>query len=273
MNFERLSFQSWIESHLNCTNLETWSTYRAALQGIVLHPADIVVAEDLLKRDGTSLLQRAFLSFSGAYEDLGRGNGSWGVVKLYYCLFYSVRSRLLFRKHGLIRNGSWFHFDFNNSASGSGNSPVRLTGDRFRSDHDTSINLYERIFGGSDRLLSNSVDSVPPLQWLMDLRNIANYRIANFTDPVFPMDILVGGGGVEIESLVQQSINDVDDGLTFQPEFAWLALPMKQLIGAVGDMAACGASMSLSAEKKAHLQSKFSSLPECLRNELSGICS
>lgn len=269
MNFERLAFQCWIENTLGCENLEDWSSFKGRLEGFSLGVEYKSEVESLVRKDATSFFQRGLISFSSAYEDFRRGDGGWGIVKLYYSLFYSLRSRLFFRNQAMIRNRCWFHFDINFNAGAV--SARRLSGDRYRNDHEASINLYEDIFGLSDILLSNKISEIPPLKWMMDLRNISNYRMARFSDPDFPNDVLSIINRASIDALIDSNIHDTDNRLAFQPEHAWIALPMKHLVAAAEDMRSCSSVIMAGSNQVTQLSRKIDVLPEILRARLGSI--
>ena len=262
MNFERLAFQSWMERHLGCRDLNRWDSYRSKIEEYLITTDSQPAAVEALDRDAASLLHKGLLSFIGACNDLDLNNRSWAIIKLYYSLFYTIRARLCSRRHGLLRNKSWYHFDINFC----GIAPIRLNGrrDRYRNDHECALHLYEDIFSGSDVLISNLVDGLPPFSWMMDLRNIANYRVARFPDPEFPLDVTAKIGLVDasaLEKIIDDNIVDSANILLFQPEYAWIAIPMKQLLAGYADLALRGQSIALPVDQYEHTERIFRTLP------------
>jgi hypothetical protein len=266
MSFERLAFQSWMEGHLGCRDLTRWESYRQKIEECLITTDSLPIAISALDHDATSLLHKGLLSFIGACNDLSLNNRSWAIVKLYYSLFYTIRARLCFRRHGLIRNKSWYHFDVNSSDSAA----IRLNGkrDRYRNDHECALHLYEDIFANSDILISNMVEGSAPFSWMMELRNIANYRLARFPDPEFPLDLTVKLGVVDastLEKIIDDNISDSTHVLMFQPEYAWIAIPMKQILAAYTDLVSRGQSVTLPREQYEHTNRIFQSLPSGFR--------
>ncbi|WP_157374693.1 hypothetical protein [Burkholderia ubonensis] len=266
MSFERLAFQSWIENYLGCNSLDQWDSYRQKVEQCVITPEIQSFAISALGKDAGSLLHKGILSFLGACSDIRLNSRSWAIVKLYYSLFYTVRARLCSRKHGLVRNRSWYHFNINLA----GAVPVRLNGrkDRYRNDHECALHLYEDIFDQSDALISNLVDGEQPFAWMMEMRNIANYRLARFPDPEFPLDITSKIGFVDealLERIVGDNIADSAHTLMFQPEHAWIAIPVKQIIAAHSDLVARGQSITLPADQYEHTLRLFESSPKAFR--------
>jgi hypothetical protein len=267
MSFERLAFQVWVEHSVGCVDPDKWDSYREGLKHFEVTTSLKSAAIDAVTRDALSLFHKSVLTFSSAYTDIRTNNRAWSIVKLYYSMFYAVRSRLAARRHALVRSGCWFHFDLNVPQA-----PAKaLNTKRHRNDHDTALHLYEDIFSASDRLLTNSIDGATPFTWMMGLRNIANYRAARFSDPEFLFDFMSAGSLPDaraLDAMIAQNVDDVDDILVFQPEHAWLALPMKQLIAACADISVAGASLMLPADQHAHTAKSINALPEKLRQLL-----
>lgn len=266
MSFERLAFQSWMESHLGCRDLNRWESYRQKVEQCLITADSLPAAVNALDQDAASLLHKGLLSFIGACNDLGLNNRSWAIVKLYYSLFYTIRARLCSRRHGLVRNRSWYYFDINSS----GSAAARLNGrrGRYRNDHECVLHLYEDIFSSSDILISNLVDGSQPFSWLMELRNIANYRLARFPDPEFPLDVTAKIGLVDasmLEKIIDNNISDSRHILLFQPEYAWIAIPMKQILAGYTDLVSRGQSIALPGDQYEHTRRLFRSLPSGFR--------
>lgn len=266
MSFERLAFQSWMEGHLGCRDLNRWESYRQKIEECLITTDSLPVAVNALDRDAASLLHKGLLSFSGACNDLALNNRSWAIVKLYYSLFYTIRARLCSRRHGLVRNKSWYHFNVNSS----GSAAIRLNGrrDRYRNDHECALHLYEDIFENSDILIGNQVEGLPPFAWMMELRNIANYRLARFPDPEFPLDVTAKLGLVDasmLEKIINDNISDSAHILMFQPEHAWIAIPMKQILAGYSDLLLRRQSIVLPVEQYEHTTRMFRTLPSGFR--------
>ncbi len=267
MSFERLAFQVWMETTVGCTTPDNWASHRDRLKNFQISPEQKNDAIAATVRDASSLFHKALLTFASAYTDIHANNRAWSVVKLYYSMFYAIRARLLARRHALVRNKCWYHFDLNDS------KPIAhpLNSTRYRNDHEATLHLYEDIFSSSDRLLSNDIEGIKPFAWMMELRNIANYRAARFADPDFLFDFAIHVqllNAAALDALIAQNLNDVTDILVFQPEHAWLALPMKQLVAACNDLAIAGSPLALPADQLQHTIGALNSLPNTLRTAL-----
>lgn len=255
-----------MEGYLGCRDRDRWESYRKKIEECRITTDNLPIAVNALDRDAASLLHKGLLSFIGACNDLSLNNRSWAIVKLYYSLFYTIRARLCSRRHGLVRNKSWYHFDINLS----GNSAIRLNGkrNRYRNDHECALHLYEDIFAQSDILISNLVEGLTSFSWMMELRNISNYRLARFSDPEFPLDVTAKLGLVDasmLEKIIDDNISDSMHILMFQPEHAWIAIPMKQILAGYTDLVSRGQSVALPTDQYEHTNRIFRTLPSGFR--------
>ncbi len=262
MSFERLAFQTWMESHLGCRELDKWDSYRNALEAYRFTSAALPTAKDALNRDAANLFQKGLISFAAACSDLRSSNHSWAIVKLYYSLFYIIRSRLCSRHHGLVRSKAWYHFDLNSPKC----SAIKLNGkkDRYRNDHECALHLYEDLFKISDKLISNTVDGLSSFSWLMELRNRMNYRVARFPDPIFSIGTQFVYGHLDasvLNEIILRNISDNEHILMFQPEHAWIGVPLKHLLAGYADLTARHQKTTLSEEQYIHTVKLVETLP------------
>lgn len=228
MSFDRLRFQSWIEGEVGCNDLAKWDSYKDKLAAFSVDQSKINFARAELGKDAISLFTKALTSCCGGIQDVKSNHIGWGLVKLYYSLFYSSRANLCARQQGLIRNKSWFRFDL----TAIHRPCLKLQG-KYRNDHEVALYLYSDLYGASDALLSNTIDNQSPYEWMMDTRNIVNYRLSHFSDPLFPPHIQSSMKESKlgpISPILDSYMDDLENILTFQPEHAWLAIPFKQVL-------------------------------------------
>ncbi|HQR98282.1 MULTISPECIES: hypothetical protein [unclassified Polaromonas] len=229
MSSDRLQFQTWVEKELGCTNLTQWTNFKTQLNAFTLGTPQLAEAQAAIAVDAISLFTKALVSFCGGVHDIANGHINWGLVKLYYSLFYSSRANLCAKRQGMVRNQSWYRIDL----TSANRTAIRLAGNRYRNDHDATLHLYEDLYRGGDPLLSNSVDNKTPYEWMMETRNLVHYRLALFSDPDFPSHIKPTfklSNLSEISTQLDVYLTDATNAFTFQPEHAWLAIPFKQII-------------------------------------------
>jgi hypothetical protein len=266
MNFDRLRFQSWIENEVGCSDLLKWESYKSKLELFKVDSTKIDAARIELGADAVSLYTKALISCCSGIQDASNSQMGWGLVKLYYSLFYSSRSNLCARQQGLIRNKSWFRFDLTSIDKNCIRVPQK-----YRNDHEAALYLYEDLYGSSDKLLSNTVDNKKPYEWMMETRNLVNYRLAHFSDPLLPpniqTDIEFHTSKLMITTL-DSYINDTDNRLTFQPEHAWLAIPFKQILQSREGLRLRKLKGVVSLKQSDHLKKMMTVLPDRARKAL-----
>lgn len=266
MSFDRLRFQSWIEHEIGCSDLEKWDSYKSRLELFTVDSTRIDAARMELSADAISLYTKALVSCCGGIKDVCNRQMGWGLVKLYYSLFYSSRANLCARQQGLIRNKSWFRFDL----TAINNTCIRVPS-KFRNDHEAALYLYEDLYGASDTLLTNTIDGKNPYEWMMETRNIVNYRLAHFSDPLLPPHIQ---SNIEyytpklMLNILDGYMDDTDNRLTFQPEHAWLAIPFKQILQSRDGLRLRKLRGVVSSKQFENLEQMLSVLPDRARQAL-----
>ena len=134
MSFDRLRFQSWIEQEVGCSDLSKWDTYKVRLEQFAIDSSRIDAAREELSADAVSLYTKALISCCGGIQDILNRQMGWGLVKLYYSLFYVSRANLCPRQQGLIRNKSWFRFDLTSTNKSCSRVPPK-----YRNDHEATF--------------------------------------------------------------------------------------------------------------------------------------
>lgn len=260
MNSDRLKFQNWIEGEVGCIDLLKWDSYKSKLTTLIIDQHRINSARTTLGSDAVSLYTKALISCCGGIQDIIRKNIGWGLVKLYYSLFYSSRATLCARQQGLVRNKSWFRFDLTSVNS----SCIKLS-TTYRNDHEVALFLYSDLYGASDVLLGNTIENQAPYKWMMETRNIVNYRLSHFSDPLFPPHIQLAMKGYSqelIPSILASYIEDTKNILSFQPEHAWLAIPFKQVLNCREEIRLKNLSGIISRSQLENLEEISKILPE-----------
>jgi len=259
-HFDRLRAQQFIENSVGCNKIEHWASFRKQLEEFEATSSAVFSLKAELLADAQSLYERSLLSFSSALLSIQKNTIGWALVKLYYSVFYSVRCTLALRQHCLIRNKCWYHLDLSNI----GGKPQKLTGDKYRNDHDTVLNLYIKLFHVGDFVLSNNIDGLNPFDWLMEIRNDSNYRSAKFSDPDWPASLVSNSSKIsldELENLWRSVKDDASSVRVFQPDFAWLAIPAMQLKTATNELKIRGVTWQNPAPLQTHFSEIISALP------------
>ena len=110
----------------------------------------------------------------------------------------------------------------------------------------------------ADLLLSNSIDDIDAYEWMMQAREIVNYRCASFLEPdsleIWDKYAEYIDDGT-IESLFENIINDEKYVYPFQEEYAIMAIPLKRFVQTTRDLDNCGLLALFDVSKSNYLQS------------------
>jgi hypothetical protein len=146
-----------------------------------LRPINHIEASGLARvftNDSPAVAQAAFASLVDAILAVSGRRFTWATVKLYYFVFYAIRSLLLIggthvfyvnsRPYSILaKSGAVFH-----RRSGTSHG---ITFSEFRSSYSADALISQPIGIYND-----------PLEWMENLRNAASYSTAPFPDPQPP---------------------------------------------------------------------------------------
>ncbi len=184
MNFDRFRVQVAIEQDIGCTELDKWNSYLQSFKGYKVSESkkDFLLSE--LQKDASDIYFKAIFSLAEAVNGVYHGRHSWAVIKVYYAVFYFLRCSLATHGYAFIKNKGIYTLKI-----AVGESPVRRDcgthkGVRISGDHKTTIYTYISLFKDTDILQTNTVNGVIVYDWLMELRNLVNYRERSFTEPL-----------------------------------------------------------------------------------------
>jgi len=228
MSFERYRVQVACERLVGARDLDDWARKRSDFEALTLSDVDCSALAEHLREDAKDIYFKGVLSLCDAVCSIKRNLYSWATVKLYYAVFYFLRTSLAAKGYAIIRNRSLYLLSLR-----SGERPKKKSSARYRNDHFGTINIYRDIFERSDILESNTIDGLNAYEWLMERRNQVHYRERVFHDPgpaYFLNAVAKYVESKKLESLITLYIDDPDYLYCFQPEHACLALPIKRAI-------------------------------------------
>jgi hypothetical protein len=184
--------------------------------------AEAIRAETVLRIDATNYLYSACVSIGDALQATERSLFTWATVKLYYSVFYMLRSLLALSGKVLLYDGT----KPKTLTIRAGETPAVLGGS-VRGSHQAVIQYFSRSFPASP-LLSQDIVGEFPFKWLMLRREEANYGAGRFVDPICPAHFLaITRFGVR--RATSEYINDGSYLYAFDPDHAILALPIEVL--------------------------------------------
>jgi hypothetical protein len=232
INFDRNYSQVLYESFIGA-DMDNLMNKKDEFKNHCLTFGEVNQLNATLKTDAINFFYNGVLSFAEGIDAAYRKQFSWATVELYYSLYYLLRSSMASKGIAMLRCKSMYRL-----LARIGEKPFSSGSKKYNTTHEGTISHYKDIFGQSDRLLSNNIEDADVYQWMMNAREIVNYRSAAFSEP----------GCLEIWDFFSQSIDeghfaDVLEQLEgdpyimcFQEEYAVVAIPIKRLQQTISDL-------------------------------------
>lgn len=178
-NFERHAVHQYFEGVLGCMDLQQWKSYKPQLQDYTLSVSDATALTPLLKKDAVALYIQSLQSFAQALTGLQRKEFAWPIVKMYYAVFYAMRSELHASNIIAVKNGNIF---YTANVPGATFQSVQEKG-----SHQTYIKLRKTLPPSiivKDTLLDNEIEPGKDVySWMCANRERVNYHSNHFPDP------------------------------------------------------------------------------------------
>lgn len=213
--------QTYIDDHFLPQNSSTTAVKNTALSG---HHANLLNGH--LKNDSVGYLISSLISFGDAISAILNNLWTWSTVKLYYSVFYAIRSYLALESHCIFYKGSK-PFGLYVQA---GSVPEKLEGPTHKVVLDRFSKLYSHHL-----LLSQDIDLLSPFSWLMSRREEANYKNARFWEPVTPLHFKkIEEYG--IRALTKEYCGKDRNLYLFDKDHAILSFPINAIIETVAQM-------------------------------------
>ncbi|MCE2699510.1 MAG: hypothetical protein PX483_05280 [Nostocales cyanobacterium LE14-WE4] len=178
-----------------------------------------------LKNDAISYLYSSIVSVGDATSSINRNFLTWATVKLYYATFYALRSLLAL-------NGICIFYV---RSSPSKNTPFIVNVQasaipkkaKIPGTHKLVIDTFKKN-NIEPILISQPIEFQEPLEWLMEKREQANYKIAKFSEPQVPEHFkkIINSG---LRRVIHEYLNDSLNLYLFDPDHAILAYPLKTI--------------------------------------------
>ncbi len=238
MNFDRYRLQAGLESILGCGDVAQWSGFKTAFINHQLTPQDIQLLSEAANFDAADTYYKGLLTLSDAIGAIGSGFQSWAVIKLYYSVFYFLRCYIYSHNKGIVKNNGIFLLDFVQGAGPVKYDKGRRNGVDVKGDHKTVIKIMVDLFGGADFFQSNQIDGKLTYDWMMDMREVVNYRERVFHEPNCEYFDARALDNSRIGGLIAEYCTDENKIHCFQEDHALLALPCNLAIEVKNKMSA-----------------------------------
>jgi hypothetical protein len=245
INFDRNSSQVLYESFIGADS-ENLTTKKEEFKNHCLTFDEVEQLNVALKIDTVNFFYNGALSFAEGIDAAFQKRFSWATVELYYSLYYLIRASMASKGIAMLRCKSMYRLLVQ-----IGEKPYSKNKKKYNTTHEGTISHYKDLFGTSDRLLSNNIEDDDVYQWMMNAREIINYRSAAFSEP----------GCLEIWDYFSKCIDEGDFTdvleqlendpyvMCFQEEYAVVAIPIKRLQQTISDLSNANLLSDFSEER------------------------
>lgn len=186
-------------------------------RNVVLDASQATGLNQALLKDAYSYMYSGCVSIADAVQALDRSLYTWATVKLYYSLFYLVRSLIATTGTAIVYEGTK---GFTITCL-PGESPKKREG----TTHKATLAAFKMVLP-HNKLFSQPIDTIVAPDWLMARREEANYKKSRFSEPAPPEHFkYIASKGVR--RAVETYVDDDTFLYAFQPQHAMLALPIE----------------------------------------------
>ena len=247
INFNRNRAQVSFERFIGVTSPNDLRAKKHDFKNHSLTSAEVQQLNSDLQCDAIDFFYNGILSFSEGIDSIFQKRFSWATVKLYYSIYYLIRASLAARGFALLRCGNICRLK-----NAVGERTVGTDNKKFKSTHEGTINHYKAIFSMADRLLSNKIEDHDAYQWMMNAREIVNYKSVSFLEPDCLEIWDFFSTCVDDGTLADELKNLEDDNYIkcFQEEFAVVAIPIMRMKETIADMASGGLLTRLTNDRE-----------------------
>lgn len=225
ININRSKAQIYLEKLIDSSyNVDSASdsdkkAFKAKVKNYSISSTDALVLEKNLSLDARDYFYNGLISLLEGINNIYDKAYSWGVIKLYYSLFYGCRSYMAYKKFCIFRATEAFLIKAapNDSFTGGGN--------KYKNTHRSVLNYFKLAFP-THYILSNEIDGCDALDWYEEIRNIINYRSSRFYEPKC-LELL--NKFTNSETLIKEIVDLINDnvGNVFIEDYAILGIPLK----------------------------------------------
>lgn len=247
INFNRNRAQVSFENFIGITSPEELPSKKDDFKSHSLTHLEAQQLSRDVQQDAIDFFYNGILSFAEGIDSIFQKRFSWATVKLYYSIYYLIRSSLAVKGFAILRCKSMYRLKI-----AAGEKPFNTANRKYNTTHEGTLSHYRAIFCASDRLLSNRIDDLDAYEWMMNAREIVNYRCGSFMEPDC-LDIWeFFSECVDDGTLVSELENLENDNYIkcFQEEYAVVAIPIKRMQQTISDVMAAGLLTMLTHDRE-----------------------
>lgn len=216
-----------MEQAIGCNDHTKLSSYKQKFETHKLAAHELQSFRQALTDDAIDTYFKGAISLLEAITSINKGYQSWAIVKLYYSTFYFLRTFFASRDLGIVKCSSSIY----TLSISAGASVVRRTGVKHRNqdvrgDHKTTFYIFEKDFGQSELILSNTIDGLTVFEWMMAAREDVNYRHPTFSEPQMDLFQPSMTDPAQMIQWLKLYIEDQSGLYAFQEDHCCIATPL-----------------------------------------------
>lgn len=252
INFDRNRAQVKFEHFVGIASSEELLSKKSDFKNHHLTSGEVQQLRIEVRQDAVDFFYNGILSFAEGIDSIFQKRFSWATVKLYYSIYYLIRASLAVNDFAMLRCGSMFRLKI-----AVGQTPFGTGNRKYNTTHEGTISHYKDVFSYSDLLLANKIDDVDVYEWMMNVREIVNYRSNAFLEPDCLSVWDFFSSCVDDNSLVDELKKLENDNYIrcFQEEFAVVAIPIKRMQQTISEMANAGILHQLTQDRELFVRS------------------
>ena len=261
MNFDRNRTQKEFELLVGINSIDELASKKDDFISYELKYTDLPLLSQCLRDDAIDYFYNGLVSFCEGIDSAVNYRFSWATIKLYYSVYYMLRSSLAIKGRAILQNKSVFLLKL---AEGEIPQKKRSTSTiKYSNTHEATINHHISISSENDYLLSNEIDGNNTYHWMKSLREIVNYRCVSFQEPSYLACWHKFAEANKLGSLSSlfNKIEATPDIYCFQEDYAIVSIPFKRTLLTLDELRRKGFCNCLHDVRKQHITVIF---PEVL---------
>jgi hypothetical protein len=188
----------------------------------LLSSRDAISLSNALGKDSEGYLYNGILSIGTGIQSILNNNYGWATVKFYYSVFYLARANLGVHNICIVYDGS--------KPFSIISKPGELLQKRKGTTHKLVLDQFKQNLS-ANIMLGNDINGKCPFSFMMEQRELMNYRSAVMSDPNIPEQYKeIINSNKKIRQWLNIYLSDNIEVYTFDEEHACLAYPFKFLI-------------------------------------------
>jgi len=225
MNYKRNRTQCYIEGQIGILNTGGLKSKKQEFKNYSLNDIDVINIDEIIQKDALDHYYSGIISIADGMNSLIERKYSWATVKLYYGIYYLLRATLGLNKYSILYNGEYYSLK-----NEKFEKPKEIKNKR--NTHNATIYFFINHFKTYDYLLSNEINGKNTYIWMMEAREITNYRSCSFMEPMFHdfWEKIDKNNNKEGLQDIIENIYNQPDLFCFQEEYAIVAIPIKRLL-------------------------------------------